>query len=104
MKQKFFGLLAVVIAVAALAFTTPHKTTGSWFLYDGTHSQSLTSSYTLSTQQPPACAETTRLCAIFIDDDVNGILSAQELQDALDEHGDGSTFPAPEDGFIKFKN
>jgi hypothetical protein len=103
MKQRLFGLLAVLLAIAAVSFTTPKSTfTTYWYTFNSGSQNSIGSYSSVGTTVDPGCADVTRLCAIAIPND-NGSLSQGELQDALDTYGDGTSFTSPISGFVEFK-
>lgn len=105
MKKYISGIIAVIVAVVALAFTTPQENNqraGSWFTYKVTSTppQELASSYTFEGSHTP-CANDQRLCAIFIEGDTDGILQQSELNTLLQQENPGvsnpTTFPGESD-------
>lgn len=103
MKKYISGIVAIVIAIAAVAFTKPSgnaKRAGSWFTYDAinTPPQNQASSYTFEGSHT-TCPDDQRLCAIHIVNDNDGVLQQSELDALLQQENPGNptTFPGQSD-------
>jgi hypothetical protein len=103
MKKYFLGLLAIVFAVSAVAFTTVAKnsvkkqTIKEW-RYDDQGAFRTAANYTDVTGNPPSCSSGSNPCVITIDEDLYaGSTSAEKFQTFLDGFAsDGALLSATE--------
>jgi hypothetical protein len=105
MKKYLFGLFAVVLAVAAVAFTNkPQKVRleDRWYTYNPSlGQQNQVGSYEFFDVVSPECPDATTLCAIRVD----GAINQNKLNALLatDDSNQDGIFDVEQPGTIEFQ-